>query len=93
VNRVRNVLLLILVALALSLVIAVIYGALHWRARTNDLRAKLEAERSIIGLTRDESRELDGLPLPVQRCFSAALTAGRWSPPHESCRKASSILT
>jgi hypothetical protein len=69
-------LLMILIDVAISLVAVVVYGALHyWRAGTNAMRARLEAERSIIGATRYEPRAVDGLPVPAQRYFRAVLIA------------------
>ncbi|HUG24460.1 DUF6920 family protein [Piscinibacter sp.] len=52
-------------------------GNLRWAAATRDLQARLEASRSSPQPARYSSRELEGLPAPVQRYFRSALTEGQ----------------
>ncbi|RJX20783.1 MAG: hypothetical protein C4575_05505 [Desulforudis sp.] len=67
----------ILVALVVFVVGAVIYGASQWRAKNDDFRAKLEAARIPITPATYDAREIEGLPLPVQRYFGAVLQDGQ----------------
>ncbi|HET9978571.1 MAG TPA: DUF6544 family protein [Burkholderiaceae bacterium] len=67
-----------LAALALGVVALGAVGASRWAARTRALDARLDAARRPITPVRyDASRELAGLPAPVQRFFRAALTDGQ----------------
>jgi hypothetical protein len=69
--------LLLLVAAGLS-----VYGAIRWTDRTRTLTTELEAARideevQSPSPLRYDSRELEGLPTPVQRYFRAVLKEGQ----------------
>jgi hypothetical protein len=67
--------LLLLAAAALALAA---YGSARWSAATRALLGRLEAAREPLPAARyDSTRELAGLPAPVQRFFRAALTEGQ----------------
>jgi hypothetical protein len=64
-------------ALLAGLALLTAFGAWRWNARTRALVERLEAARRPLQPARyDAARDLDGLPLPVQRFFRAALTDG-----------------
>jgi hypothetical protein len=73
---------LLLAFLALAAAGVIAYGSKRWTDATRVLRRSLEAARTD-GKARSESparfdsRELEGLPAPVQRYFRAALTEGQ----------------
>ncbi|MGC7845599.1 DUF6920 family protein [Desulforudis sp. 1088] len=67
----------ILIALAAGVAGAVIYGVSRWQAKNDDFRAKLETARISITPTTYDAREIEGLPLPVQRYFRAVLQDGQ----------------
>jgi hypothetical protein len=68
---------LVLVLLAAVLAGALIYGNTRWNQLTRELHARLDAARSAPSPARyDETRELEGLPPPVQRFFRTALRDG-----------------
>ena len=54
-----------------------LYGARRWRARTRELRARLEAARLPVRPSAVDFHELEGLPAPVQRYFRTALEEGQ----------------
>ena len=56
---------------------AAIYGSRRWEQGTQVILARLEAARTVPSPARYDARELDGLPVPVQRYFRAALTDGQ----------------
>jgi uncharacterized protein DUF6920 len=56
---------------------SVLYGAWRWRNQTEQLRARLHAARSPIAQLTYSSRELEGLPGPVQRYLRAVLKDGQ----------------
>ncbi|HVK05783.1 MAG TPA: DUF6544 family protein, partial [Armatimonadaceae bacterium] len=58
---------------------AVAYGAARWKARTRELRDRLEAERADAGPGVFDAAEIggEGLPDPVRRYFRAVLTPGQ----------------
>jgi hypothetical protein len=72
-----KLLVLIVLALAIGLVVATLYGAARWQAGTRDLRIRLEATRVAMPPARFDPRTLDGLPAPVQRYFRAVLSEGQ----------------
>ena len=74
--RLRSIL-LIVVGLGVLVTLVVFYGALSWQSGTRGLLFKLEEARASIHPTRYDSRELTGLPLPVQRYFRAVLKEGQ----------------
>jgi hypothetical protein len=58
------------------------YGSKRWAGRVRTLgreleRGRIEEKRGSESPTRFDSRELEGLPAPVQRYFRAALTEGQ----------------
>jgi hypothetical protein len=52
---------------------AVLYGGIHWQSGTEELRDRLEAGRLPIEPKVFDRRELEHVPAPVQRYFSAVL--------------------
>lgn len=56
---------------------AVLYGELHWRSGTGELRDRLEAARHPIEPEVFDGRELEGVPAPVQRYFRTVLEDGQ----------------
>ena len=64
--------LLVLAALAIHF-----YGRYRWKAETDAMRARMEAERRPRAVSMYDAKELDALPAPVQRYFRAALTPGQ----------------
>src|SRR5450830_1377864 len=66
--------------LAVAAVSLTVYGAKRWADTTRTLTRRLEAARlaeTASSPTRFDSRELDGLPTPVQRYFRAVLREGQ----------------
>lgn len=53
------------------------YGAARWAESTGRLLVRLEGGRVPATATRYDARELEGLPVPVQRYFRAVLTDGQ----------------
>jgi hypothetical protein len=54
-----------------------LYGSYQWRLSTDKLRAKLTDGRQTINPKTYDSKELEGLPDPVQRYFQAVLKDGQ----------------
>ncbi len=54
-----------------------LYGSYQWRLSTDKLRAKLTDGRQAITPKNYDSKELEGLPDPVQRYFQAVLKDGQ----------------
>lgn len=52
-------------------------GSYRWRQATRALVARLEAARTVHPVGRYDTRELEGLPSPVQRYFRNVLTQGQ----------------
>ena len=71
------VIVLLLILIVAGLVAAVLGGAYRWKKRTQALRARLLRLGTPIAPAAYDSRELDGLPMPVQRYFRSALTEGQ----------------
>ena len=69
--------LLVVLGLAVILAGAVLYGELHWKSGTRELRDRLEAARLPIEPKVFDRRELERLPAPVQRYFRAVLEHGQ----------------
>src|SRR5512135_1955378 len=65
--------------LGLTLIIAVtlVYGSRRWQTSTKKMQDKLEAARLPILPRTYDSRELKGLPAPVQSYFRAVLKDGQ----------------
>jgi hypothetical protein len=53
------------------------YGSMRWTNLTRALLINLESTRTAVTTKRYDSRELDGLPAPVQRYFRAVLKDGQ----------------
>ena len=53
------------------------FGAMRWADATQSLTARLEAGRVPPVPARYDAREIESLPMPVQRYFRAALTPGQ----------------
>ena len=68
---------LILLVLVVAIVVAIVYGASRWHIGTKALRAQLRATCGPITPATYDPRELEGLPLPVQRYFRAVLMQGQ----------------
>ena len=68
---------LILVALAVCVAGAFVYGASRWQGKTRELRAKLAAARIPITRAPYDVREIEVLPPPVHRYFRAVLQDGQ----------------
>jgi hypothetical protein len=69
--------LLVLIVLAACIAAALVYGARRWEAGTQELRAKLAAARAPVEPAAYDAREIESLPLPVQRYFRAVLIDGQ----------------
>ena len=69
--------LLVVLGLVVVVAAAVLYGELHWRSGTRELRDRLEAARLPIEPKVFDRRELERVPAPVQRYFRAALEHGQ----------------
>jgi hypothetical protein len=54
-----------------------LYGSYQWRLSTDKLRAKLTGGRQATTPKNYDSKELEGLPDPVQRFFRVVLTDGQ----------------
>ena len=68
---------LALAALAIAVLGLVACGHSRWTASTQALIGELEAARLPAASSRYDARELEGLPVPVQRYFRAALKDGQ----------------
>lgn len=68
---------LILVALAVCVAGAFVFGASRWQAKTKDLRARLKAARTPITPVTYDAREIENLLPPVRRYFRAVLQDGQ----------------
>lgn len=69
--------LLIAVGLGGLVALVVLYGALRWQSGTRGLVFRLDAARASIEPARYDSRELAGLPSPVQRYLHTVLKEGQ----------------
>jgi Family of unknown function (DUF6920) len=72
-----KMLLFVVLGLTVIVAIALVYGARRWQAATTEGHTELEAARLPISPTTYDSRELHGLPAPVQRYFRAVLEDGQ----------------
>ena len=63
--------------LASVLAVAVIFGARRWASETHELRGRLDTGRQPVRPTTVDFRELQGLPVPVQRFFRKAVKEGQ----------------
>ncbi len=69
--------LLVIFGLVVVVGAAVLYGEIHWKSDTKELRNRLEAARLPIEPKVFDIRELERVSAPVQRFFRAALTEGQ----------------
>jgi hypothetical protein len=65
------------VLIIVCLGISAIYGIYHWESDTGKLRAKLKGGRRTIKPQIYDSKEIEGLPAPVQRFFRTVLKDGQ----------------
>ena len=72
-----KVVIVALVVLAFAITVAILYGKNRWQLDTRQLHAKIEAARVPIDPQSYDPREMDGLPVPVQRYFRAVLKEGQ----------------
>ena len=63
----------VIVVLVFGITVAILYGAKRWQSNTRKLYVEIEAARLPITPEFYDSRELDGLPAPVQRYFRTVL--------------------
>lgn len=68
---------IISISIVFCLGLAIIYGGYQWQIDTRKLRARLISERQIIQSQIYDSREIVGLPEPVQRFFKTVLKDGQ----------------
>jgi len=66
-----------LLAVAVVIIAAALYGSNRWQSRTEALHEKLAAARSTIAPKTHDPQELDALPQPIQRYFRTVLTNGQ----------------
>lgn len=69
--------LLVVFGLVVVVAAAVLYGELHWKSGTREIRDRLEAARLPIEPKVFARRELERVPAPVQRYFRAVLEDGQ----------------
>ncbi|KUO42294.1 MAG: hypothetical protein APZ16_06970 [Candidatus Hadarchaeum yellowstonense] len=68
---------ILLVVLVFVVAIATLYATNRWQSHTRALHARMEAVRVPITPTSYDSRELEGLPAPVQLYFRTVLQEGQ----------------
>ncbi len=76
-SKILRALIIAVAFVALLLVGAWLYGAYRWNSETQQLRARLDAARVPLQPQTIDSRELEGLPAPVQRYFRVVLKEGQ----------------
>jgi hypothetical protein len=72
-----KLILIIAVSVIILLGIVSLYGRYQWQLSTDRLRAKLTDGRQTMNPKTYDSKELEGLPAPVQRYFQAVLKDGQ----------------
>lgn len=76
-RRAAAVIILILIVLAAAIGGLIVFGAARWESRTRALHASMDSARvDAAGRAYDE-RQLDGLPVPVQRYLRSVLRNGQ----------------
>jgi hypothetical protein len=65
------------VLIIVCLGIAAVYGSYRWQSNTDKLRAQLTDGQQTIKLQTYDSKEIEGLPAPVQRFFRTVLKDGQ----------------
>jgi hypothetical protein len=68
---------IVTVSIIILLGLVSLYGRYQWQLGTDKLRAKLTDGRQTIKPKTYDSKELEGLPAPVQRYFQAVLNDGQ----------------
>ncbi len=70
---------IVFVSIILGFIItaAILYGTNRWQSDTRKLYTKMESTRVLSGSTSYDPRELEGLPMPVQRYFRRVLKEGQ----------------
>lgn len=68
---------IVLVVLVFAVAAVILYGTYRWKSNTNGLYARMEAARVPTAQTFYDSRELEGLPAPVQHYFRTVLKEGQ----------------
>ena len=78
-ERIKTLKTLFALVLALAVVLAAarLYGAYRWNVGTQELRARLDSARVPVRPQTVGFRELEGLPAPVQRYFRTVLEEGQ----------------
>lgn len=72
-----KIILLVIIGLAVIIIVALLYGSIRWQAGTKEIHTKLNASRLPIVCKTYDSKEIDGLPAPVQRYFRTVLKDGQ----------------
>lgn len=72
-----KIVLLVIVGLAVIIIVALVYGSIRWQAGTKEMHNNLDAARLLIAPKTYDSKEIDGLPAPVQSYFRAVLKDGQ----------------
>jgi len=72
-----KIVLSVILGLAVIIAVALLYGFSRWQAGTKEMHTRLEAGRLPIEPKTYQSRELSGLPAPVQSYFRAVLKDGQ----------------
>ncbi len=68
---------IVIIVLVVVIAGAILYGAKRWQASTKKLQARMEAAQTSPAPKTYDPRELEDLPLPVQRYFRAVLKEGQ----------------
>jgi hypothetical protein len=68
---------IITVSIIVSFGLVSLYGSYQWQLSTDKLRAQLTSGKQTINPKTYDSKELEGLPDPVQRYFQAVLKPGQ----------------
>ncbi|MCL1466505.1 DUF6920 family protein [Argonema galeatum] len=68
---------LIIISIIVCIGLATIYGGFRWQSDTDNLRAKLASGQRIIKPKIYDQKEIEGLPVPVQRFFRTVLKDGQ----------------
>ena len=72
-----KIVLLVIIGLAVIIIVALVYGSIRWQAGTKEMHNNLDAARLLIAPKTYDSKEIDGLPAPVQSYFHAVLKDGQ----------------
>jgi hypothetical protein len=72
-----KVIAMVLAVLVVAVTIGILYAMNRWQSDTRKLHSRMEAVRIAITPTSYDRRELEGLPVPVQRYFRTVLKEGQ----------------